>query len=252
MGRDGSPARRIFSLTPGSAYAVPRPNIEARMLRRLTFALLLVAALPAAAPAQIRITRGANATGPELLLEESPAEYGVHEWRVGQWARYSISENVGAPMPLGRARTFSIVGRSGERFWVESSMEFTGGMIQGGGPVRKMAIPFGPLHESVGTEVYTLAPDSSVRRETLVRAGHVERRAPFPRGWTRGAEEQERVAAGAFRAVKYTKGNEELWVSAQAGPIGVVRYRSPDFEVELSARGDSGARSKVPFGGSNR
>lgn len=33
--------------------------------------------------------------------------------------------------------------------------------------------------------------------------------------------------------------------------ITVVRFRSPELEIKLAGRGESGARSRVPFGGSN-
>lgn len=123
----------------------------------------LLAAMPAVASAQIRIVRGPGA-GPEAILEESPAGFGVEVWRVGQWARYSISENVGTQVPLGRYRTIA-------------------------------------------------------------------------------------VAAGTFHAVHWRRGSDELWASGEASPVGVVRYRTSDVEIELVARSDTGARSRLPFGG---
>jgi len=217
-------------------------------MRTLALALAATAALAAPASAQIRITRTGAASGGELLLEEAPASFGVGAWQVGQWARYSVAENVGGGMPLGRLRSISVVGQRGERFWVESQTEFTGAM-QAAGPVRKMLIPFGALREAVNGESYTLMPDSSLRRETLLRAGAGNRPPVFPEGWTRVGEEQVTVAAGAFSAVHWRKGGEDLWVSAAAAPVGVVKYASADMQIELAARGDTGARSRIAAGG---
>lgn len=200
-------------------------------------------------PAQVRITRnfsGGNAA--TQLLEDSASDFGVTHWRVGQWVRYSITQNVGAPMPLGQFRTVSVVGRQGEQFWIETHDEFTG-MVQGAAMIRKTLVPFGALTARVGGESYVLGPDSSVQRITLVRAGTNRPRSSFPSGWTRAGEESIATPAGTFRTLKWQKGGEELWTSAEAGPIGVVRMRSQEFEVELAARGDTGARSRIPFGG---
>jgi hypothetical protein len=211
--------------------------------------MLALAASPVAA--QIRIVRGPGASGAEQLLENAPAAYGVTGWRVGQWVRYSISENVGGPMPMGRFRGFQAVGRSGERFWIESTMEFTGAM-QGGGPVTKMLLPFGALRETQGTESYVLSPsDSSVRHTTVVRGGSARRAVTFPEGWTRVGEESVTVAGGTFPAVHWKKGSADLWTSAEAGLIGVVKYSSDDMQIELAAKGDTGARSRIPFPGGN-
>jgi hypothetical protein len=217
--------------------------------RALTAATLLAALMTGSAAAQVRIMRsGSGASGPEAILEEPPAAFGVAGWAVGQWARYAVSENVGAPMPMGRYRTFSIVGQRGEQFWVETAMEFSG-MASGQGPTRKTLQAFGPVREAVNAETYVLAPDSSVRRETLLRAGTTRRGPAFPQGWTRVGEEQVTVAAGAFRTVHWRRGDQDLWASADAGPIGVVKLTSPDVQLELSARGASGARSRIPYGG---
>ena len=203
-------------------------------------------------PAQVRVMRfGGGAGGAAAILEESPAAFGVSGWQVGQWARYSISENMGAPMPMAQLRTVSVVGRQGERFWVETTTEFSG-MTSGQGPVRKALTAFGALREQPGSEVYVMNPDSSVRHESLVRAGN-DRPAPaFPQGWTRVGEEQVSVAAGAFTAMHWRKGDAELWTSGDAGPLGVVKYQAPNIAIELAARGATGARSRIPYGGTSR
>jgi hypothetical protein len=204
----------------------------------------------AALPAQVRITRGlGGGNAATHLLEDSPSDFGVGGWRVGQWARYSITQNVGAPMPVGQLRTVSVVGRQGDQYWIETQDEFVGA-IQRAALTRKALFPFGPLRARVGGESYVLGPDSSVQRITLVRAGSAQpQRTPFPQGWSRAGEESVTTAAGSFRAVRWRKGTEELWTSGEAGPIGVVRYRSSEFETELAARGETGARSRIPFGG---
>ncbi len=218
-------------------------------LRHAVLAALLLAQ-PAAAAAQVRIMRaGGGAQGAEALLQDRPADFGVSGWRVGQWARYSITENVGGPMPMGRFRTIQVVGRSGERYWVESGMEFSG-MVQGAAPTQKYLLPFGPIREQVGQDYYTLMPDSSVVQQRLLRqGGGARQRSAFPEGWTRVGEEPITVAAGAFRAVHWRKGGEDLWTSGEAGPVGIVKYTSADMQIELAARGESGARSRVPAGG---
>jgi hypothetical protein len=60
------------------------------------------------------------------------------------------------------------------------------------------------------------------------------------------------VGFEAVRAVHWRKGETELWTAAGAGPLGLVRYRSAELEIELVGRGASGARSQIPFGGSGR
>lgn len=209
---------------------------------------------PAALNAQVVIRRFGGGGGDlgSQLLEDAPSAYGVREWRVGQWARYSTSQNLGGPMPMVQFRTVSVVGRRGDDFWVETAEEFAG-MASGQGPVRKWAVPFGPLADRVGTEVYVMAPDSSVRRQTLVRDAPGARPGPaFPQGWTRVGEESLTTPAGAFRTVHWRKGPEDLWTSTDAGPIGLVRYRSAESEIELAGRGETGARSRIPFGGTER
>ena len=224
------------------------------MSRTWRFPLLLAATIGAssiAAQAQV-VVRRTGASPVADWLSHSPAAFGVQGWRVGQWARYSVSENVGAPMPMTRLRTNSIVGRRGADFWVEIQEEFVG-MASGRGPVRKLAVPFGPLLQRVGGEALVMNPDSSVRREVLLRSGSSGGpRASFPEGWTRVGEEEITTPAGSFRTVHHRRGNEDLWASGGAGPVGLVRFRSSELEIELVARGDTGARSLIPFGGSER
>lgn len=224
-------------------------------MRTMIAAVLLAASAVGAAPAQVVVTRGGpggggrmNIGGTPPVFEEPPAGYGVRGWRVGQWARYSITTTMGQ-MPMNQFRQVSIVGQQGERFWVETQDEFTGPMTSRG-PVQKMLIPFGVVRERVGTELYTMTPDSAVFRRTLLRQGSDAGREDigFPDSWTRVGEEQVQVAAGAFRAVHYRKGEEHLWVSGDAGPLGVVKYETPTLILELAGRGDN-ARSRIPFGG---
>jgi len=221
--------------------------------------LLSVVGLAIAAPlsAQMIVTQGGpggpgqrrmNLGGGQPALEEAPNEYGVRAWRVGQFARYSISINMGQ-MPLQQFRQVSIVGQSGERFWVETSDEFAGGMSSRG-PVTKMLIPFGQIRERVGTEIISMTPDSAIYRRTLVRAGSGggPQGIEFPGSWTRVGDEQVTVAAGQFQAVHWRKGSENLWTSGEAGPMGLVKYESDTTIIELTGRGDN-ARSRIPFGG---
>jgi len=202
-------------------------------------------------PAQVRVMRfGGGGGAAASVLEESPAAYGVSGWQVGQWARYSISENLGGPMPMAQLRTVSVVGRQGDRWWIETATEFSG-MTSGQGPVRKALTAFGALHEQPGSESYTMNPDSSVRHESLVRAGNDRPGPAFPQGWTRVGEEQVSVAAGSFHAVHWRKADTDLWSSGEAGPLGLVKYQSSNVVIELAARGGSGARSRIPYGGGN-
>lgn len=220
---------------------------------RLRWALAALVLWPVAAQAQVVIRRGVGGgSGAMQWLEVPPSAYGVTTWTAGQWARYSVSENVGAPMPMMQFRTISVVGRRGTDFWVETADEF-GGMASGRGMVRKVLVPFGALAERAGGEAYVMSPDSSVRRQTLLRAGSGPARRPaFPDGWARVGEEAVSVGSLTVRAVRWRKGEAELWTAAEAGPLGLVRYRSADLEIELVGSGTSGARSQIPFGGSGR
>jgi hypothetical protein len=220
---------------------------------QLGWVLAALALGPAVADAQVVIRRGVGgASGGMQWLEVAPASYGVTAWSAGQWARYSVSENVGAPMPMMQFRTISVVGRRGDDFWVETADEF-GGMASGRGPVRKLLVPFGAIAERTGGEGYVMSPDSAVRRQVLLRAGRGPSRPPaFPEGWTRVGEESVSAGSGTVRAVHWRKGEAELWTAAEAGPLGLVRYRAADLEIELVGLGASGARSQIPFGGSGR
>jgi hypothetical protein len=224
-------------------------------MRRALMALVaaVVALQPAVGRAQVVVRRfGGAGTGGTQWLDVSPERYGVSGWDVGAWSRYSVSENMGAGMPMVQFRTIGVVGRRGEAFWVETSDEF-GGMTSGRGPTRKLLIPFGPVAERVGGEGYLMGADSSIRRQTLLRAaGGSERRPGFPDGWTRAGEETITTPAGSFRTAHWRRGSDEIWTSGEAGPLGLVRFRSADVEVELVGHGASGARSQIPYGGGER
>ena len=219
--------------------------------------LLAVVGCLIAAPAQAQMIvergpgggqRRMNFGGGQPALEESPTEYGVTAWRVGQFARYSISVNMGQ-MPLQQFRQVSIVGQQGERYWVETTDEFAGN-VTARAPVTKMLIAFGPLRERVGTEIISMSPDSAIYRRTMVRAGSggAAMGIEFPGSWTRVGEVQLSVVAGTFRAVHWRKGSENLWTSAEAGPMGLVKYESDNTIIELTGKGDN-ARSRIPYGG---
>lgn len=211
-----------------------------------------LALLPAVADAQVVVRRFGGGGGAMGWLDLAPTQFGVSGWHVGEWARYSVSENLGGGMPMVQFRTVSVVGQRGDAFWVETAEEF-GGMAAGKGQTRKLLVPFGAIAERVGGEGYVMSPDSSVRRQTLVRdAGGVSQRPRFPEGWTRVGEETLAATAGSFRAVHWRKGADELWTSAEAGPVGMVRFRSADVEIELVGHAAGGARSQIPFGGSER
>jgi len=221
---------------------------------RLGWALAALALWPVAAQSQVVIRRSAGGGSAGMQwLEVAPAAYGVTAWTAGQWARYSESENMGGGMPLMQFRTIGVVGQRGTDFWVEMADEF-GGMASGRGMVRKVLVPFGAIVERTGGESYVMSPDSAVRRQTLLRAGGGggARRPAFPEGWTRAGEESVTVGSGTVRAVHWRKGEAEIWTAADAGPLGLVRYRSAELEIELVGRGASGARSQIPFGGSGR
>jgi hypothetical protein len=211
-----------------------------------------LALLPAVADGQVVVRRFGGGGGGMEWLGGAPTQFGVSGWHVGEWARYSVSENLGGGMPMVQFRTVSVVGQRGESFWVETAEEF-GGMAAGKGPTRKLLVPFGPIAERVGAEGYVMAPDSSVRRQTLGRdAGGAPRRPGFPNGWTFAGEERVETPAGSFRTAHWRRGSDEAWASADAGPVGLVRFRSADVEIELVGHAASGARSQIPFGGSER
>jgi len=220
---------------------------------KLTAGLAAIAVAVVPLQAQMIVTRGGGGErrislgGDQPVFAEAPAEYGVRTWQVGQWSRYSISIALGQ-MPLTSFRQVSVVGRQGDRFWVETQDE----MPQAGGApnMQKMLIPFGVVRAGVGTDVIVMGPDSSITRRTLLRAG--PERGPagigFPAGWTRVGEESLTVVGGTFQAVHYRRGGDNLWISAEAGPLGVVKFESSDTVVELTGKGD-GARSRIPWGG---
>lgn len=225
-------------------------------MRSLVLSLVVLgAALPARAQVVIQQQGGPGGGrqqrmtlgGTSPVFEESPAEYGVHAWRVGQFARYSITTNMG-PMPLSQYHQVSIVGQQGDRFWVEIQDEF-GGMMASRAPIQKMLIPFGVVRERVGTDIIVMSPDSAIYRRTLVRAGTgTPESIGFPTGWTRVGEESVTVVGGTFRAMHYRRGTDNLWVSADSGPLGVVKYESDNVIVELTGKGEN-ARSRIPYGG---
>ena len=198
--------------------------------------------------AQIVFRSGPGA-GPDAmaLLEVAPAAYGVNGWKTGEWARYNITQTFGMTgQQLTRFRTVSVVGAAQDRFWVEVQEESMG-LMRASQPTRKMLVPFGAVTERSMTEALTLFPDSSIRRTTVVRPPMADSTKPaFPEGWERVGEETLTTPAGEMKARHYRRGDEELWVAASAGPLGVVRYRGANVTIELVGRGTSGAKSKIP------
>ena len=69
--------------------------------RRFGWTLAALALWPLAAQAQVVIRRsvGGGSAGMQWL-EVAPTAYGVTAWNAGQWARYSVSENMGGGMPM--------------------------------------------------------------------------------------------------------------------------------------------------------
>ena len=214
-------------------------------MRGLMCALVVACAPPAAA--QI-VLRGPGGTGdPSSLLDVAPAAYGVSGWTAGEWARYNVTQTFGPTgQSLTRFRTVSVLEASSDLFWVEVQEE-TVGLMRTTQPTRRMRIPFGPVGERAMTEAYTLMPDSSIRHTTVVRPAATDAPAPaFPGGWQRDGDETITTPAGEFRARRYRRGDEELWIAASAGPLGLVRYRSANVSMELVARGATGAKSRIP------
>lgn len=209
-------------------------------------ALMVTVARPAAAQVVFRTGPGGPGDA-SALLDVAPAAYGVSAWSPGAWARYNLTQTFGpSGQSLTRFRTVSIVGAEGERFWVEVQEE-AAGLMRGAQPTRKLLIPFGPVSERAMTEAYALLPDSSIRHITVVRpAAGDGPPAPFPEGWQREGEETITTPAGEFRTRHYRRGEDELWIAAAAGPLGLVRYRAASVTIELVARGTSGAKSKIP------
>lgn len=218
-------------------------------MRALVFGLLTAFATPGVAQLVFRSGPG-GAGDPSGLLDIAPAAYGVSRWTVGEWARYNVSQTFGATgQTLTRFRTLSVIDAAAERFWVEVQEEAMG-VMRATQPTRKMLIPFGPVSERAMTEAFTLMPDSSIRRTTVIRpAGADAAKPPFPEGWERVGEETLTTPAGEFRTRHYRRADEELWAAAGAGPIGLVRYRGNSVTIELVARGASGAKSRIPAPG---
>ena len=202
-----------------------------------------------AARAQMIIRRGGPGGGndPGMLLDVAPGAYGVTGWHAGEWARYNSTQALGPQMTMTRFRTFSILENTNDKWWVEIEEESTGAirLVQ---PLQKILVPFGSMTERTMSEALILFPDSSIRHTTVLRPPKGNETAAFPQGWQKGADESITTPAGTFKASKYKKGEQELWVSASASPLGLVRYRNPDTTIELVARGATGAKSKIPEG----
>jgi len=202
-----------------------------------------ILACSSAAAAQVQVRLGPR-NFDTAILERAPQPYGVKGWTVGQWARYRISPNVEMPVSISRFRTVSVVGRADGDYWVELLDE----MNDGGRPtpVRKLRVPFGPLDGGAACREIALYPDSSVRGITMLRPPATGSEPPFPAGWSAVGKEEVTTRAGKFDATHYRKGSDEIWVASAAGPVGVVRYRSADQDIELVALSGSGAKSLVP------
>jgi hypothetical protein len=238
-------------------------------------ALLGAAATPSAAQVVFRTGGGDD---PSALLDVAPAAFGVAAWTAGEWARYNLSQSFGGTgQSITRFRTVGVLGQQEDRYWVEVQEEVTG-LARMQVPTRKLLLPFGPVTERAMSEMLTLMSDSSIRRTTVVRAPLVaSAAAPFPQGWQAAGEESVTTAAGTFTARHYKKDGEDIWVAASAGPLGIVRYRGgggggrprqhgaprppargprrggappPAWQIELVARGASGAKTRFPAGSS--
>lgn len=186
-----------------------------------------------------------GASDASAVLDAAPAGFGVGGWTVGEWARYNLTQSMGPAGSVIRFRTVSVVGQQDAAFWVEVQEEATG-LMRAQLPVRKLLIPFGPVSERGMSEMLTLFPDSSIRRSTVVRPPNGAGAAPYLQGWQAVGNESVTTAAGTFAAKHWQRGEEELWTAASAGPIGVVRYRGPDVQVELVGHGATGAKSRIP------
>lgn len=211
---------------------------------------VLLLAIPAALAGQVLTRFGPGTTSPGTeLMERAPSTFGVTAWTVGQWARYNINRTLNAQMGLTvqQFRQLSVVGQSGDQFWVEVQDDMMTPNRQTM-PIRKMLLPFGPVSEAAMTEMLMTQADSSIRRVTMVRPPRRPDDAPkpFPEGWNKVGDEEVSTAAGKFRSVHWKKGGDEVWVSAQAGPIGVVKFQSEGTTIELVARSETGAKSRIP------
>lgn len=214
-------------------------------MRSLVVGLVLWAT-PLSAQIVFRSGPGAGPDG-MALLEVAPSAYGVTGWKTGEWARYNITQTFGMTgQQLTRFRTVSVVGAAQDRFWVEVQEESMG-LMRASQPTRKMLIPFGGVTERAMIEALTLFPDSSIRHITVVRPPAPDSTtAPFPEGWERVGEETLTTPAGELTTRHYRKGEDELWIAASAGPIGVVRYRGANVTIELVGHGAAGAKSRIP------
>lgn len=207
-------------------------------------ALLAVAGQPAAAQIVFRGPGGPGDAGG--FLEVAPSSYGVTAWNAGDWVRYNATQTLGPTgQSLTRFRTVAVIAAAGDKFWVEVQEE-TVGMMRAVQPTRRMLVPFGPVTERAMVEAYSLLPDSSIRHITVLRPAAPDGAKPaFPEGWQRVGEETVTTPAGEFRTRHYRKGEDEIWIAASAGPLGLVRYRSAATTIELVARG-TGAKSRIP------
>jgi hypothetical protein len=214
-------------------------------MRAVLVGLAVVWSTPVAA--QIIMRGGPGGNDPSNLLDVPPAAYGVSGWKTGEWARYNTTQTFGATgQQITRFRTVSVVGSANDRFWIEI-LEESLGLMRTSVPARKILIPFGAMTDRAMTEALALMPDSSIRHTTVVRpASAAEPKQPFPEGWQRTGEATVTTPAGEFKARHWTKGDEELWTAANAGPLGLVRYRSAGTTIELVGRGATGAKSRIP------
>ena len=228
---------------------------------RQLWALIALVALPATLPAQvmrfstgafgggIALTGGNTNTKNDIILDGAPSGYGVTGWKTGQWARYNINRALNPQFSIEQFRLVSVVGQDGGKYWVEVQDDMMTPQRQTM-PIRKLLLPFGAVDDARMSEELILQRDSSIRRTTIVRPPKAEEeKKPFPSGWTKVGDEDVTTPAGTFHSTHWKMGSDELWVSSQAGPIGVVKYQGNDTKVELVARSDTGAKSRIPGGG---
>jgi hypothetical protein len=225
--------------------------------------VLGLVALPVLAQAQVVVGPGGGTTmrfstgsrsglaGADVL-ERAPEANGVTAWTVGQWARYSSTRVLNAQYGISAQsfRLVSVLAKNGGKYWVEVQDDVMSPQRQAL-PIRRMLVPFGPLNRNAASETLVLDPqDSSIVKMTTLRAGTQADTVPaFPQGWTKVGPEDVTAAGATFHTTHWKKGAEEVWVAANAGPIGVVKFRSDDTTVELVARGETGAKSKIPESG---
>jgi hypothetical protein len=194
----------------------------------------------------------ASAGARALDLRVGPSAQIFAEFKpvVGAWAEYLVTAKGEKPVTMRLA----VVAKEGEAFWYEVVVP----MGEDGDMVTKMLVAGDPQNpESVQRMIMKMGDQPAMELPTEMPEGAEGEEFELPKSeFQELGVETIVVPAGTFEAkhirVTQEKTVGDVWLSAGAGPYGMVKTTSEDIEMVLTALGSDAksliTETPVPFG----